>query len=74
MALPSGEDLSIRELAETIQRVVGFEGELAFEASKLDDTLRKNVRTAFLALKDYLLIMAIYQEHDGFLIRTHLLV
>jgi GDP-L-fucose synthase len=36
-----GEDLSIRELAECICKVVGFEGELAFDASKPDGTPRK---------------------------------
>lgn len=36
-----GEDLSIRELAEGICKVVGFEGELAFDASKPDGTPRK---------------------------------
>jgi GDP-L-fucose synthase len=36
-----GEDLSIRELAQTICDVVGFEGELAFDASKPDGTPRK---------------------------------
>ncbi|SAL48507.1 NAD-dependent epimerase/dehydratase [Caballeronia terrestris] len=36
-----GEDLTIRELAQTVCRVVGFEGELAFDASKPDGTPRK---------------------------------
>ena len=36
-----GSDVSIRELAETILEVVGFEGELAFDASKPDGTPRK---------------------------------
>ncbi|MGY6162448.1 GDP-L-fucose synthase family protein [Paraburkholderia strydomiana] len=36
-----GEDLSIRELAECICKVVGFEGELVFDASKPDGTPRK---------------------------------
>ncbi|WP_322106710.1 GDP-L-fucose synthase [Paraburkholderia sp. J41] len=36
-----GEDLSIRELAQRICAVVGFEGELAFDASKPDGTPRK---------------------------------
>jgi len=40
-----GEDLSIRELAETIQQAVGFEGELVFDASKPDGTPRKLVDT-----------------------------
>lgn len=36
-----GKDMSIRELAETIVRIVGFEGELVFDASKPDGTPRK---------------------------------
>ncbi|HEY4362722.1 MAG TPA: GDP-L-fucose synthase [Bryobacteraceae bacterium] len=36
-----GEDLTIRELAEMIQRVTGFEGKLVFDASKPDGTPRK---------------------------------
>jgi len=36
-----GSDVTIRELAETIMDVVGFEGELAFDASKPDGTPRK---------------------------------
>jgi len=36
-----GEDLTIRELAETIQKVVGFEGELVFDRTKPDGTPRK---------------------------------
>ncbi|WP_345813035.1 GDP-L-fucose synthase [Paraburkholderia sp. PREW-6R] len=36
-----GQDLSIRELAECICKVVGFEGELVFDASKPDGTPRK---------------------------------
>jgi GDP-L-fucose synthase len=37
----SGIDCSIRELAETIKRVTGFEGEIDFDASKPDGTARK---------------------------------
>ena len=37
----TGVDVTIRELAETIQEVVGFEGELTFDASKPDGTPRK---------------------------------
>jgi len=36
-----GEDLTIHELAEMIQRVTGFEGRLVFDASKPDGTPRK---------------------------------
>jgi GDP-L-fucose synthase len=36
-----GEDISIRELAELICEVVGFDGELAWDTTKLDGTPRK---------------------------------
>ena len=36
-----GEDLSIRELAFLIKKVVGFEGEIVFDTSKPDGTPRK---------------------------------
>jgi Nucleoside-diphosphate-sugar epimerases len=44
-----GEDLSIRELAECICRVAGFEGELVFDASKPDGTPRKLLDVSRLA-------------------------
>ncbi|MFZ0661869.1 MAG: GDP-L-fucose synthase [Acidobacteriaceae bacterium] len=37
----TGEDLTIRELAELICRMVGFDGELVFDPSKPDGTPRK---------------------------------
>jgi GDP-L-fucose synthase len=36
-----GHDLTIRELAETVKSVVGYEGEIEFDASKPDGTPRK---------------------------------
>ncbi len=36
-----GEDLTIRELAEMIKRVVGYSGALKFDTSKPDGTMRK---------------------------------
>lgn len=36
-----GEDYTIRQLSETIQKVVGFEGELFFDTSKPDGMFRK---------------------------------
>lgn len=36
-----GEDITIKELAETVKNVVGFKGELKFDASKPDGTPRK---------------------------------
>ena len=37
----TGEDVSIKELAETIMKIVGFEGSLIFDASKPDGAPRK---------------------------------
>ena len=37
----TGEDISIRELALTLMKVVGFEGEIVFDSSKPDGTPRK---------------------------------
>ena len=37
----TGIDCTIRELAETIAKVTGFEGRLTFDASKPDGTMRK---------------------------------
>ncbi len=39
----TGEDLTIAELARLVQRVVGFEGELRFDASRPDGTPRKQL-------------------------------
>lgn len=36
-----GEDLSIRELAELVREIVGYEGEIVFDTSKPDGTQRK---------------------------------
>lgn len=36
-----GDDVTIRELVETVREVVGFEGELVFDSSKPDGTPRK---------------------------------
>jgi GDP-L-fucose synthase len=37
----TGEDLTIRELAELIQKIVGHTGEIIWDASKPDGTPRK---------------------------------
>lgn len=37
----TGQDVTIRELAETVMSVVGFRGEIVFDASKPDGTPRK---------------------------------
>lgn len=36
-----GEDLTIHELAETIKKIIGFDGDLSFDSSKPDGTPRK---------------------------------
>lgn len=45
----SGKELSIRELAEKVRAVVGFEGRLAFDATKPDGTPRKLLDVSRLA-------------------------
>ena len=53
-ALPSlinigrGEDLSIRELAETVMQIVGLTGEIVFDATKPDGTPRKLLDTRYI--------------------------
>ena len=37
----TGEDISIRELAELVKRIVGYQGRIVFDASKPDGTPRK---------------------------------
>ena len=37
----TGEDITIRQLAETIQSIVGYDGQLVFDTSKPDGTPRK---------------------------------
>ncbi|TSK06116.1 MAG: GDP-L-fucose synthase [Geobacter sp.] len=39
--LGTGEEVTIRELAETVKRVVGYQGDLIFDATKPDGTMRK---------------------------------
>ena len=44
-----GEDVTIRELAATVREVVGYEGELVFDASRPDGTPRKLLDVSRLA-------------------------
>lgn len=44
----TGEDLSIKALAEVVKNIVGFEGELTFDTSKRDGTPRKLMDVSFL--------------------------
>ena len=39
--LGTGQEVTIRELAETVRSAVGYQGELVFDATKPDGTLRK---------------------------------
>jgi len=41
VSIGCGEDLTIRELAELVAEVVGFEGELTFDTRMPDGTMRK---------------------------------
>ena len=45
----AGSDVSIRQLAETVGRVAGFEGKLVFDTSKPDGTPRKLMDSSRLA-------------------------
>ncbi|HWI11110.1 MAG TPA: GDP-L-fucose synthase [Burkholderiaceae bacterium] len=45
----TGEDVTIRELARAVMRVVGFEGRIVFDASKPDGTPRKLLDVSRLA-------------------------
>ncbi|MGQ0577416.1 MAG: GDP-L-fucose synthase family protein [Betaproteobacteria bacterium] len=45
----SGEEFSIRELAQIIARIVGFDGRLVFDTSKPDGTPRKLLDSSLLA-------------------------
>lgn len=45
----SGKEVSIKELAELVKEVVGFEGELVWDASKPDGTPRKLMDSSTLA-------------------------
>jgi GDP-L-fucose synthase len=45
----TGEDVTIRELAETVMQVVGFKGHIAFDSSKPDGTPRKLLDVSRLA-------------------------
>ena len=44
----TGQDLSIKELAELIQKIIGYEGKLVFDSDKPDGTPRKLMDVSFL--------------------------
>jgi GDP-L-fucose synthase len=37
----TGKELTIRELSELVRQAVGFEGEIVFDSTKPDGTMRK---------------------------------
>ena len=41
MVVGTGEDVTIKELAETVADVVGFRGEIEWDTSKPNGTMRK---------------------------------
>jgi GDP-L-fucose synthase len=45
----TGTDVTIRELAETVMDIVGFQGRIVFDASKPDGTPRKLLDVSRLA-------------------------
>lgn len=45
----TGNDLSIKALAELVKKIVGYEGELRFDASKPDGTPRKLMDVSYLS-------------------------
>lgn len=49
----TGTDVTIRELAETIMRTVGFNGEIEFDSSKPDGTSRKLLDVSLLAQRGW---------------------
>lgn len=49
----TGMDVTIRELAETIAKVVGFDGKLEFDSGKPDGTLRKLLDVSVMAKKGW---------------------
>jgi GDP-L-fucose synthase len=44
--LGAGADITVKEIAETIQRVIGFEGNLKFDTTKPDGSMRKLLDSA----------------------------
>ena len=71
----TGRDVTIRELAETVMKVVGFEGRIAFDASKPDGTPRKLMSVERLASLGWRsqteLVDGISLAYGDFLLRAH---
>ncbi len=66
----TGVDVTIRELAETIQRVIGYKGKLVFDSSKPDGTPRKLLDVSKLTSLGWqaniLLIDGVAQTYDWY--------
>jgi GDP-L-fucose synthase len=69
--LGCGADLSIRETAELIRRVVGFAGELVFDATKPDGMPKKSLDSTRLAEMGWRantpIATAVAQTYEAFL-------
>jgi GDP-L-fucose synthase len=49
----SGEDVTIDQLAQTVKQVVGFEGDIQYDGSKPDGTLRKLLNSDWMRQKGW---------------------
>ncbi len=49
----TGIDVTIKQLAEIVKKIVGFEGDLVFDTSKPDGTPRKLMDVSFLSLQGW---------------------
>jgi len=49
----TGEEISINDLALRIKRLTGFSGEISFDPSKPDGTMRKTINTGLLKKLGY---------------------
>lgn len=69
----TGEDFTIRELAETVKKVVGFQGKLEFDTTKPDGTPRKQLDVSKLKSLGWMpqirLIAGIQMAYEDFIQR-----
>lgn len=69
----TGEDFTIRELAETVKKVVGFQGKLVFDTTKPDGTPRKQLDVSKLKSLGWMsqisLIAGIQMAYEDFIQR-----